>query len=193
MLSLIPLFSDVFNQALYLRCICLCHCLCNLIGRTVRTYCMTNGPFNVQICTSWLKNGTRYSEFKRELRRKSPPLPPSGTISLVLCRTSSHTTGPDDLTSIRSLSVPANSLASTENFLLRDQTSNKPTILPLRNLSPAFDTVRFVPGNCSSRSSCVHREIVSSASEKLGSHLRTKIDMKIKRTMRQQLDALLRQ
>lgn len=79
---------------------------------------------------------------------------------------------------------------STPSRLYRDGMSENPNMPPLRSLLAASNTGHSVPGSLPSPSSWVYREVIPTVCEELGSQLRAEIDTTIKRTVRQQLNAL---
>lgn len=145
----------------------------------------------MEIRTSRLKESNSYSEFQRELSQKPPILPSSRTVASVACRTSSHRTQSDDLTSARSSRTPVRPFLSTPDRLLWDRTNENSTIPPLQFLAAASDSVQIVSGSYSSHSNWVYQKVVLRVDEKPGEHLRMGIEEKNERTVRQQFDALL--
>lgn len=191
MLPSIPALSDISNQALYLRYVCLHRRCVAQLGVQCLHKVHKNRSHYLQVQISWLAKDTGNSDFKKDLSQKPPILPPTCTTESVPCKMASDTTRLQDMMSTSSSTAPDMPPASTTDRLLWDRTSDGPIIPPLRNTPGGKDTEQSVPGSHSSRPSCVYQGSVPVLCEKLGNQLLKEIDTTIERTVRQQLDAPL--
>lgn len=116
---------------------------------------------------------------------------PFGTIKKTPRKVSSHTTGPHDITSICSSTVPIKPPVIVPDRLLQDRQSDNPINLALQNKPIAAISAQPIEEAISNRSHWVLSDAVRKVSEDLASQLHMKLDTKIGRTVHQLLDSLL--